>query len=407
MNQGGEGEIEEELLWIVEPRDEVSDRVRKAVEDEFESVECFSDARRAVIHSHRQNPELIILGLAKNTIDPGELLVIRRDLADVANVPLIVLYGSEDVVDVDEVMVEGVADAVEISKLEEELPRRVRWQRSRQRRNDGKDGQAPKISSIDGLSELRTFDFLTRVIEASPNAIVAARRSGEIVLFNPAAEDVLGWSKSEVLGMNVRRLYPPGGAERIMQLMRSQEHGGHGLIQSLREVVVRTDGELIPVEISAALVYESDREIATVGIFTDLREQMKMEERLHEAMEALEETQRQAVIAEVAGAAAHRLNQPLTSLLGYVEYLRQQYDEDDEMHRVVSTIHDDASQISQVVRKIGRVTRYRTREYAGGEQIVDLEEASHCEEEKLATRTSEMPRIEKDDDGEGEHDGQI
>lgn len=404
MTEGDKREPEEEALWIVEPRGDIAERVLEAVEDEFDSAECFSDARRAVLHARRQIPALIILGLAKNTIDPGELLLIRRELSEVAEVPLIVLYGSEDVVDVDEVMVDGVADAVEISKIEEELPRRVRWQRSRRKRDERRQ---PRMSSIEGLSTLRTFEFLTRVIEATPNAIVAARRNGEIVLFNPAAEEILGWSKSEVLGMNVRQLYPPGGAERIMEQMRSDKYGGPGLIQSLREVVVHIDGELIPVEISAALVHESNQEIATVGIFTDLREQMKMEERLHEAMEALEETQRQAVIAEVAGAAAHRLNQPLTSLLGYVELLRQQFDEEDEMHRVVSTIHDDATQISQVVRKIGRVTRYRTREYAGGEQIVDLEEASSVEEAEPPTATSELPRIDANQGGEGEHDGQI
>ena len=197
-----------------------------------------------------------------------------------------------------------------------------------------------------------------------------------------------------------------------MQMIRSDAHGEPGSIESLREVVVDSQGELIPVEISAALVWEGDREIATVGIFTDLRQQMRMEERLQEAMEALEDTQRQAVVAEVAGAAAHELNQPLTSMLGYVDYLSRQFNEGDELHRVVSTIYDDTSRIAEVVRKIGRVTRYRTREYAGGEQIVDLDEASSVEEleegyEEIEgyKRTAEIDRLQFGTDREGEHDG--
>ena len=259
----------------------------------------------------------------------------------------------------------------------------------------------------DDLEELANFQFLSRVIEASPNAIVAARRDGQIVLFNTAAEEILGWSEDEAIGMSVRNLYPQGGAERIMQLMRNRRHGGRGRIDSLREVVKSVDGELIPVEISAALIRDGRREIATVGIFKDLRQQMKMEERLQEAMEALEQTQRQAVVAEVAGAAAHELNQPLTSLLGYVEYLRRKVDDDDEMHRIVSTIHADASRIAEVVRKIGRVTRYRTRDYAGHEQIVDLDEASTVEDEERCDDqidelevTTETERFERRGDDE-------
>ena len=251
----------------------------------------------------------------------------------------------------------------------------------------------PGLASIEGLSSPQALDFLVRVLEASPDAIVVARRSGEIVLFNPAAEQILGWSKQEVLGTTVRRLYPPGGAERIMNMIRSDGYGGPGLVQSLREVVVDSSGNLIPVEISAALVSEGQSEMATVGIFTDLRQQMRMEERLREAIEALEKTQRQAVIAEVAGAAAHELNQPLTSLLGYVDFLRRKVEEDSEMHRVVSTIYDDATRVAQVVRKIGRATRYRTRSYAGGEQIVDLDEASSVEEIDDPEQTAEIDRM--------------
>jgi hypothetical protein len=44
------------------------------------------------------------------------------------------------------------------------------------------------------------------------------------------------------------------------------------------------------------------------------------------------------------------------------------------------------------VRKIGRITRYRTREYAGGQQIVDLDEASRVDEGHT-TRTSEFERV--------------
>jgi signal transduction histidine kinase len=104
-----------------------------------------------------------------------------------------------------------------------------------------------------------------------------------------------------------------------------------------------------------------------------------MEERLQEATESLERSRRQAMIAELAGAAAHELNQPLTSLLGYAELLNRRIEEHDDNFRAAKTIHDEAQRIADIVRKIGRITEYRTKEYVGNARIVDLDGASEVE----------------------------
>ena len=181
--------------------------------------------------------------------------------------------------------------------------------------------------------------------------------------------------------MNVRNLYPPGGAERIMHLLRSDIYGAIGKIEPKREVLLDRYGNEVPVEISAAIISSSNDEgFATVGIFTDLRKRLQMEERLNEVTQSLEHTQRAAVAAELAGAAAHELNQPLTSLLGYAELLRKIVSEDEDASRPVDRVYAEAQRIADIVRKIGRITEYKTKEYVGGTRIVDLDEASQAEE---------------------------
>lgn len=226
-----------------------------------------------------------------------------------------------------------------------------------------------------------TRDFLENVINSSPDAIVASNRAGEIVLYNRAAEQILGWSQDEALGADVRMLYPPGGAEEIFRKLRAEDWGGAGRLERSRETVTDRDGESIPVEISASLITSEGEISAAVGIFTDLRGRLQMEERLQEATENLERSRRRAVAAELAGAAAHELNQPLTSLLAYAELLERRLPEESDHLSTVAAIHREATRVADIVKKIGRITDYRTKEYVGGTRIVDLDHASEPEDD--------------------------
>ncbi|HJZ87170.1 MAG TPA: PAS domain S-box protein, partial [Polyangia bacterium] len=169
--------------------------------------------------------------------------------------------------------------------------------------------------------ELRkTKEFLERLIDSTVDAIVAADIRGNLILFNKGAERIYGYRGEDVLSkMSVERLYPEGVARAVMAQLRSPANGGVGRLELLRTEIVTRDGELVPVNMTAAIIYEHGKETATVGIFSDLRERLKMEQRLLQAQEKLMVTEKQALIAELAGTTAHELNQPLTSIMGYAE----------------------------------------------------------------------------------------
>jgi signal transduction histidine kinase len=128
---------------------------------------------------------------------------------------------------------------------------------------------------------------------------------------------------------------------------------------------------------AAALVVDDEgREIATVGIFSDLRERLHMEQRLATAQEKLEVTEKQVVAVELAGAAAHELNQPLTSVMGYAQVLIRKLGPDDSHVPMVRTILEEAERMATIVRKLGSLTRYETKSYVGGAQIIDLDRSA-------------------------------
>ena len=86
-------------------------------------------------------------------------------------------------------------------------------------------------------------------------------------------------------------------------------------------------------------------------------------------------------MAELAGGAAHELNQPLTSVIGYAELLLRHHEEGSVQHRAAAVIINEAERMAEIVRKIGKITKYETKTYVGGAKILDLERASESSED--------------------------
>lgn len=228
----------------------------------------------------------------------------------------------------------------------------------------------------------QTKEFLERVIDSSVDGIVSANLSGTVLLFNRAAARIFGYSASDVVGkMGVERLYPPGVARDIMKKIRDPMQSGYGRLEDYRVDMLCSNGEQIPVSLSASLVLDNGRPIGSVGIFTDVRDKLRMQERLERAQEELRGRERMAIVAELAGAAAHELNQPLTSVIGYAELLRRKLEHEPQLSTAAAVIIRESERMAEIVRKVGKITKYETKSYVGGAKILDLEKASGTEPE--------------------------
>jgi len=225
----------------------------------------------------------------------------------------------------------------------------------------------------------KTRDFLQRIIDSSVDAIVSADLKGTVLLANPAAERIYGITVAELIGRDVRTLYPDGVARDVMRLIRA----GGGRVVGLRTEVVDKASERVPVSLSAAMLYEADQPVGSVGIFTDLREKMRMEQRLAQAQEQILTQERQAIVAELAGAAAHELNQPLTSVMGYAELLKRRLEPHTAGYSAAEVIFNEAERMAEIVRKIGKITRYETKSYVGRARILDLDRSAPSSSPKV------------------------
>jgi PAS domain S-box-containing protein len=252
-------------------------------------------------------------------------------------------------------------------------------------KRDHREAQAAQTKAVERAehervvsTELRkTKEFLESLIEASVDAIVAADLTGTIILYNKGAERIYGRKAEEVVGhLHVDKLYPDGVAREVMRRIRSADYGGVGRLESMHSAAIDKDGNAIPISLSAAMIYEHGKPTATVGIFTDLREKIQAEERLAQVQKKLEVSEKQALLAELAGTAAHELNQPLTSVMGYGELLIRRLPAGTPERNAAQVIMQEAERMANLVRRIGKITRYETKSYVGDQRILDLDRAA-------------------------------
>jgi len=212
-------------------------------------------------------------------------------------------------------------------------------------------------------NELRKAnEFLQKVIRSSVDGIIAADMKGNIIIFNEGAERLLKFRSNEVIGkIHITQLYPPGMAKEIMRRLRSDAYGPPGKLPTTQTTLVAKDGEHIPVHISAAIVYEGDQEIATVGIFTDLRERIKMQQQLEETYKQLLQSEKLASLGKLAAGVAHEINNPLGGILMYANMLLEKI-QDEDLAADLQEIVDQTLRCKEIVRGLLEFARKRGEE---------------------------------------------
>ena len=198
------------------------------------------------------------------------------------------------------------------------------------------------------------YDFTNQIIQSSPNAIMATDLAGNIIIWNRAAEETLGYSSNEVIGkMNIRKIYPEGMARKVLQMLRSSEYGIAGRLRSYPMVYVRRDGEVVEGTLSAAIVYNAKgNEIASVGSFVDLRERLEMERALRRTQEQLLQSEKLAAMGRLTSQVAHEINNPLYGIMNTLELLKTEISPESKRYKILEMAHSETIRLSDMLRKM-------------------------------------------------------
>jgi PAS domain S-box-containing protein len=213
-------------------------------------------------------------------------------------------------------------------------------------------------------------EYFQKLVESSPDIIIAVDKRGIITFYNDGAMQNLGFSPDEVLGKHVLEIYPTmEEARKVMAAMRSpQQAGERGRVRNFETIVKTRQGECIPVAISAAIIYDDHgNEIGSIGFAKDIRE-IRRRDRL-------------VTLAEIAIGVSHEINNSLEVLVNQVEMLQKYVTRvaTDEDYIVESDRLESAvSQIKKIQGITARISQmadegeYNTKEYLDGKMMADL-----------------------------------
>ena len=127
-----------------------------------------------------------------------------------------------------------------------------------------------------GKSEEKYRTLLDNVSDA----ILLANDEGNLLEVNKKAEELLGYTRQELLGVNIANIHPPEELEKSINGFKKINQNGLGTVNDT--VVLRKDGKTVFVDISGSVIEYSGKKVLQ-GIFRDITERKRMEEALRQS----------------------------------------------------------------------------------------------------------------------------
>ena len=209
--------------------------------------------------------------------------------------------------------------------------------------------------------------------------IVADAKTQRIVLWNPAAEKILGYSASEALGMRVEALVPEYLKERYRTGMSRYARTGHGPYAASDEPLelsaLHKGGKEIWVEFSLSPLEPADERMGDgeegpffLAIMRDVTERKRAQE-LHARLAAIVESSDDAIIGNTLEGIITSWNRGAERMYGYTA--------EEAIGRPISMLvpADKPDEVPEILKRIERgekVENYETRRPTKDGRMLDV-----------------------------------
>ena len=198
--------------------------------------------------------------------------------------------------------------------------------------------------------------WLRSLIDTTQDAVLFIDREGRVVLFNPAAERVFGYSRAEIVGRKVNELMgEPYATEHDGYIERYERTGEARAIGRIRTVTARRkNGELFPIELSVTKIAE-DQEAHYAAFIRDISEKVRLQEQMVE-------NERLVAIGTTAAKIGHELANPLNGMSLTIQLLEQRLNRqlnpvDGQITSTVNRLRNEVSRLGTLLEQFRSLSR--------------------------------------------------
>lgn len=197
-----------------------------------------------------------------------------------------------------------------------------------------------------------------RLFAATGEAVIITNSAGRIVMWNPAAEAIFGYTNEEALGMNVRALVPARLAPRHDAGMERYRTTGRGAYIDSHEILTlpakTKDGREIVVEMTLSRAddaFGSEGGPYALAILREVTDRVRLTHELEATNRALAEANK--TLEAFTYVASHDLKEPVRGLETYAVALdedhRACFEADPEARALVARLRRDAGRLRTLI----------------------------------------------------------
>jgi two-component system sensor histidine kinase PilS (NtrC family) len=182
------------------------------------------------------------------------------------------------------------------------------------------------------------------IIQGVDSGLIALDGSHRIILFNPASEDIFGVKRTEVLGNQAETLFP-FLLDHLKEGQPSSSHSPakHGRFIDLRYPRDHGNDSYLRFCITPFPLPGSDQR-GQILAFQDLTELRQIEKEM-KRVEGL------ALIGELAAAIAHEIRNPLASISGSIQLLKEGFSKEDINRRLMDIVMREIDRLNHLVNE--------------------------------------------------------
>ena len=238
----------------------------------------------------------------------------------------------------------------------------------------------------------RSGAWLQSLIDTTQDAVLSIDSQGRVVLFNPAAEQIFGYKREEIVGEKVNVLMgEPYASDHDSYIERYESTGVAQAIGRIRTVTAkRKTGELFPIELSVTKIAE-DTDAQYAAFIRDISEKARLQSQIVES-------ERLAAIGTTAAKIGHELGNPLNGMSLTIQLLESRLSKEPKMLEsdvggTIKRLKNEIARLNHLAGEFRTISRREKYEFRPAQISVLIEDLISIQAPHFAAKGIEVHHV--------------